>query len=366
VSVTVTASLVIAYAVLQTVVILLLFRFVDLYEREPLTILGLMVLWGAIGATALSAIGNEGLRALLPEDVALVFGRAIYAPVVEEIAKGLALVVFVAVSLVARGRYGIPRFDGLTDGLVYGAAIGLGFAFTEDLLYLLVRASDEGLEQGLDAYLSRRNFFGIGMLRHAIYTGVFGAGLGLATWSLRRTAKLLLPVMGLLGAMVLHAFHNGWVSFALVRQLGFDATVLYAQGVSGAAPAARQIERDAAETLRAFDLVLFAAFAAAILVWLSYQRRVIRHELQEEAEQGLITDTELDLMPLYWRRTLWYWELVRTGQWERLRLLKRMHNELVDLALLKRRTRRGKRDPAEVQRSRRLIAKLKAQKAVFL
>ena len=37
------------YALLQAVVFLLLIRFLDLYEREPLGVLALMFAWGATG-----------------------------------------------------------------------------------------------------------------------------------------------------------------------------------------------------------------------------------------------------------------------------------------------------------------------------
>ena len=142
---TVVGSLIITYAVVQTILFLLLIRSLDPYEREPLSALGLMTLWGAIGATSLSSIGNLAVKHVLPAEVDIVFGQAIYAPIVEELAKGAALVAFVLLSLYAKERFGIPRFEGVTDGIVYGAAIGLGFAFTEDVLYLLVGASQRGL-----------------------------------------------------------------------------------------------------------------------------------------------------------------------------------------------------------------------------
>ncbi|MDQ3964327.1 MAG: PrsW family intramembrane metalloprotease, partial [Actinomycetota bacterium] len=177
-SLTVFASLIITYAVVQTIVFLLLIRLLDPYEREPLSLLALMTLWGAVGATSLSAAGNVALRNWLPDDIAAVFGQAIYAPVVEELAKGVALVAFVVLSLWAAGRFGMPRFEGVTDGIVYGAAIGLGFAFTEDVLFLLIGASEQGLEQGFVTYLSRRYFFFFVMVNNEIYTATFGVGLG--------------------------------------------------------------------------------------------------------------------------------------------------------------------------------------------
>ncbi len=362
--ITVFASLMITYAVVQTVVFIVLLRLVDPYEREPLSLVALMAMWGAIGATTLSAVGNIAIRHALPEDLATVFGRAIYAPVVEESAKGIALIAFVLVSVWLKGRFGMPRFEGVTDGIVYGAAIGLGFAFTEDVLYLLTGAAQEGLREGFVTYLARRDFFGLAMFHHALYTAVFGVGIGLATWS-RSRVRMLFPIAGLLLGIILHAFNNGWVQFRLVREFGFDATLAYLRGEI-ASDDMRTVVVDAAGAIRTFDVLLLIAFAAAVAAWLRYQRSVIRDELEEEATSGLITRTEWRLLPRYWQRTSWYLQLIRNGQWERWRILRRMHNELVALALMKRRVRRGSGDPTDIHRRRRLIENLKAQKAIFI
>src|SRR5688500_4996874 len=85
----------ITFSVLQTMAALLMIRFFDLYEHEPLSTLALMVVWGAVGATSLSAVGNGvGNGVLLSYDpvFADVFGPAVVAPAVEELAKGMALV----------------------------------------------------------------------------------------------------------------------------------------------------------------------------------------------------------------------------------------------------------------------------------
>lgn len=364
----VVGAFLVTYAVVQTIVFLFLIRLTDLYEREPMSALGLMALWGAVGATALSAVGNAALSGLLAPDMEFIFGQAIYSPIVEELAKGSALVAFVILSVRARGRFGIPQFEGPTDGIVYGAAVGLGFAFTEDVLYLLAGAAQAGTGEGIVTYLSRRDFFGVSMLHHAIYSAAFGVGLGVATWSRRTLPRIAFPVLGLLVGILLHAVNNGLVRFVLYLRHGPQLTAAYLSGLldHSAAASFSAEARDLVAIVRAIDYVLIAAFAASVLVWLRYQRRVISEELIEEAEIGLISRTELDLLPRYWLRSRWYWQLIRTGQWERWRLLKRIHNELVDLALLKRRSvRKGLRE-AEIESSRRLIAKLKTQKAVFL
>src|SRR5215203_3765661 len=187
----------VTFALIQAVVFVLLIRYLDLYEREPLSVLAIMAAWGATGAVALSLVGNGIVLGLLPPAVGETFGPAIAAPLVEEAAKGLALVIAFCLSWWAARRFGFLEFEGLTDGIVYGAAVGLGFAFTEDLLYLLNVANEQGLGAGLKEYATRVDFFGAGQLGHAVYTGAFGAGLGLATWSRGWTRWLGFPLLGL-------------------------------------------------------------------------------------------------------------------------------------------------------------------------
>ena len=210
------------FALIQAIVFLVLIRFLDLYEREPLTVLAIMAAWGATGAVALSLAGNGIVLGLLPQMVDETFGPAIAAPLVEEVAKGLALVIAFCLSWWAARRFGFLEFEGLTDGIVYGAAVGLGFAFTEDLLYLMNVANEQGLEAGLSEYASRVDFFGVGQLGHAIYAAAFGAGLGLATWGRSWRAWLGFPLLGLAGAMMMHAVHNGLPSLLLAWRYGLE------------------------------------------------------------------------------------------------------------------------------------------------
>ena len=71
-----------------------------------------MFVWGALGATLLSLIGNGIVDGLLSPEVSVVYGAAISAPLVEEMSKGLALLVgFFIAKLVAR-RFHSIEFGG--------------------------------------------------------------------------------------------------------------------------------------------------------------------------------------------------------------------------------------------------------------
>jgi len=364
----ITPDLFIIFALIQSAVFLLLIRFLDLYEREPLSVLALMAGWGAVGAAILATAGNEAVLALLPPKIEAGLGSTISGPLVEECAKGLALVAAFVLSHWALERFGFLEFEGVTDGIVYGAAVGLGFAFTEDLLYLWNYTSEVGPETGLKEYLGRVDFFGVGQLYHPVYTGAFGVGLGLATWSRSWRGRVGFPVLGLAAAVLMHAVHNGLVNLVLVVRYGLEATATW-RGRMGFVPAdlaeRMQATADAAAAVtRLVDYVFVTAFFVAVFLWLLYQRRIIRLELAEEVDSGLIGREDWEAMPRYWRRSARYWRLLWEGKLEQWRLIRRVHNELVDLAFLKWRIKKVGGEGGQVERRRRRIANLRSQQVV--
>ena len=360
------------FALVQSILFLLLIRFLDLYEREPLSILAIMAVWGAVGAGALSSLGNalvSQLVNLLSPEVEIAFGAAISAPLVEETTKGAALVVVFALSYLAARRFGGLEFNGVTDGIVYGAAIGLGFSFGEDILYFLIYTVEGGLESGLEVYRTRVDFLGVGQLGHAVMTGIFGAGLGLATWSRSWLAKIFFALLGLGIAMSIHAVHNGLMGLILVLRFGLVDTAAWLGGTGVQQALAQQMEataNSAALLVKVLDHAFAATFFLSICLWLLYQRRVIWAELAEEVDTGLISREEWEIMPRYWRRSRWYWQVLWSGKVEQWRVLRRVHNELVDLAFLKWRVRRMGGDLDSVERLRRRIQNLRSQEIVEL
>jgi len=359
----------VVYALIQAMVFLLLIRFLDLYEREPLPVVALMAMWGATGAVALSLVGNRIVLGVLPPIAGEVFGPAISGPLVEEVAKGLALAAVFFISYLVARRFGFMELEGVTDGVVYAAAVGVGFAFTEDLIYLLNAAAKGDLDEGLSEFLSRVDFLRVGQLGHAVYTGVFGAGLGLATWSRGWAGRLGFPLLGLALAMLMHAVHNGLTSFVLVARYGLEYTSSAQSGGIGLPEGLyEQIQatnKAANAATGVAEYVFTALFFTAVVAWLYYQRRVIREELAEEVDLGLLSSQEWEIMPCYLRRTKKYLELLWAGKLERLRLLKRIHGDLVDLAFLKwRASRRGGEGWDQVDRRRRRISYLRSLEVV--
>jgi RsiW-degrading membrane proteinase PrsW (M82 family) len=357
----------IAYAGLQAIAFLLLVRFLDLYEREPLIALAVMALWGAVGATALAMLGNGFVDSILSPRVNKVFGAAISAPPVEEGAKGIALLAAFALSYWASRRFGVLEFEGVTDGIVYGAAIGIGFALAEDIWYMINSLLEQGYAAGESVFLMRRDFFGPMMPLHAISTAAFGAGLGLAMWSRRWIGRIGFPILGFVTAMLIHATRNGFAELVLVIRYGWGTTADWMAGPGVSSDLAAKMQttyNDAYHILRWIEWAFLVALFLAIVLWVRYQKRVIRDELQTEVTQGTLTEEEWRRMPKYLERSRLYWQLLGRRQLERWRLRRRIDNELADLAFLKWRIRNLGADPRWLDRRRERIANLKAHEAL--
>lgn len=351
------------FAVIQAAVLLVGIRYLDYYGRQPFGVVAAVAAWGATFAAAISVAGNAFVKSLLSGDVAVVFGDAISAPLVEETAKGLALLAAVGPVRMVLRRAGISVFEGPGAGLVYGAAVGVGFGFTEDIYYLVDTARAVGFEAGLDTFLYRRDFFGPATLHHAIFTAAFGAGLGMAIWSTSRIRKVLLPVAGFAIAVLMHAVNNGLVEFVLANKYGISQTAAWVQD-----PSALPVLGDTAGTVRRFmrviDFWYLAGFLAVIIGWTMRQRTMIRAELEEEVERGNLQSTDLALMFEPSQRLRSDWRLLRTGQLERLRHQRRLRVQLGQLGLLKSRVSRFGGDPEQVNRARREIATLSTYEVV--
>jgi RsiW-degrading membrane proteinase PrsW (M82 family) len=347
-------DLILAYALAQAVIALVIVRFLDLYEREPISIVALLFVWGAVVAAILASAGNEALSDQLPRDVEVVFGPMISAPIVEELAKGLALVIAFVASRWAHRRFGVFEFDGVTDGIVYGAAVGIGFAFTEDLYYFFREARAAGVAEALDVFIDRRDFLGPAMLRHAIWTATFGAGLGAATRARSWRGRVGWPLLGLAAAMLMHAVNNGLQPVLLSIKYGFETTYDYlAIGVPvELADRMDASARSIADALDWISLAYVVGFFVLIALGLRHQRNVIRAQLTEEVESGLITEEQAATAGSFRRRMRTEFAQVWAGDLEGAKRTSTLCRELAELAFCKARVHAG--DPA-VSRQRECV-----------
>jgi RsiW-degrading membrane proteinase PrsW (M82 family) len=175
--------------------------FIDRYEPEPLRMIALTFFWGAtiaaFNAIVINTVGEAIVSSQHGTETAELYGYSISAPIVEESAKGLVL-------------FGIYRFyrrefNGVVDGIVYAALVGLGFAMTENVLYYGRGAAEEGIVGAVGTFVVR------GLLSpfaHPVFTAMTGIGLGIAARSADRWVRVCAPLAGLLVAMMLHGTWN--------------------------------------------------------------------------------------------------------------------------------------------------------------
>jgi RsiW-degrading membrane proteinase PrsW (M82 family) len=175
----------------------------DRYEPEPRSLLLLGLGWGAFVATSAALIlqvaGSFAFKA--PES----FSGAVVAPLTEEAAKGL----FILLLLFFRRN----ELDGVLDGLVYAGMVGIGFAFTENILYLssayLGQDGQQGGIAGAVGLFVVRGVFS--PFAHPLFTSFTGIGIGIAVNSRKPAVRFLAPLVGYLLAVCAHAAWNGAV-----------------------------------------------------------------------------------------------------------------------------------------------------------
>jgi RsiW-degrading membrane proteinase PrsW (M82 family) len=243
----------------------------DRYDREPAWLVITVFLWGALFATLGSLVLNSVGGALLVDQLGRyngqMLGTMFIAPLVEEPMKASILLV------VALTRW----FDNTTDGFVYGAAVGLGFAMTENFLYFSSTVDNPG--QWVQVVIIRTACSGV---MHALASSIVGASLG---WAKCRTLdlKIVSFIMGLTTAMTVHMI---WNTFAVLDRIGsFEALTI--------------------------DLAIFAVefimVFSLFLLCLQGEHRMIKRELMIEAKGGVLPPQHVAIIASVNRRSRRGW-----------------------------------------------------------
>lgn len=174
----------------------------DRYDPEPLWLLSLAFAWGALVAVIVSFIVNTVVSIVVSIGVSpaagQIVGAVVSAPIFEEASKGIGLVLL----LVFFRRY----FDDILDGIVFAGVIALGFATVENVLYY-GRAVGAGGVGGLAILFVMRGI--MSPFAHVTFTAMTGIGCGIARESHKMPVRILMPVIGYIFAVTLHAIWNG-------------------------------------------------------------------------------------------------------------------------------------------------------------
>lgn len=184
--------------------VLLGIRWIDRWEPEPRGLLIFAFLWGAITSIFVAlAVGlsveivQDGIGT--PSEARDFLGAVIQAPLAEEGIKGLGILLLF---LAAR-----KHFDGPVDGIVYGATIAAGFAFTENILYFGAEIVDSGSVGGAIGVFIVRGV--MSPFAHVMFTICTGIAIGIAARRAGAFGGILAYLVGLIPAILLHALWNG-------------------------------------------------------------------------------------------------------------------------------------------------------------
>jgi protease PrsW len=292
---------------------------VDRLEPEPRINLVLAFAWVAavINTAGLVFITQPALGNTTGEYVSATFG----APVVEESLKGLILII-----LLWRRR---QELDGPTDGIIYAAMVGLGFAMMENIGYYigaLVRPQVGGAELLGVTFVLRGV---LSPLAHPIFTSM--TGLGVAYAATHKNGRWAVPV-GLAAAMLLHGLWNG----------------LSGRGIDGLALA---------------YAILACVLAGLVAVIIADRRRIVRliwRFLPAYEATGLVTEADLRMLStLRERYAARRWARM-TGGRPAGRAMEDYQLAATELALVHLRMQRGIISAAQFDERRRDLLRLMA------
>ncbi|MBE0669403.1 MAG: PrsW family intramembrane metalloprotease [Anaerolineales bacterium] len=247
----------------------------DRYEKEPKALLGAAFFWGVViaagGAFVINTLFGVGIYIFTNSEAAADFGTtSIVAPIVEEILKGLAVGI---VFLLFR-----KEFDSVLDGIIYGGLAGLGFAATENTLYIYRNGYLEGGWEGLFVLAFIRVIV-VGWM-HAFFTAFTGIGFAVARLNKNILIKIIAPFVGLGIAITVHAFHN-----TLGGLIG---------GLGGLA---------IGSLVDWFGWILMFGF----IIWLIFhERNIVKKQLLEEVTRGIISQAQ-------YQKALSPWTLTTAG-----------------------------------------------------
>jgi hypothetical protein len=229
-------------------------------------------------------------------------GTVAAGPITEEALKAVILL-----------RFYVKRrdeFDGVIDGLIYAAMVGLGFACVENIDYYGRSLATEGMG-GLAVTFTLRGV--MAPFSHPLFTAMTGVGLGLARQTQRGWVRALAPVAGLLTAIVLHGLWNAGATQGCI----FFAIYLF--------------------------IMMPALAGVLVTVVFAWRRegRIIRDGLAGEVASGLLTDDERGRLCSMRGRLDALVRTVGHGGFDAWRRQRRRHKAASELAFLRHRVAAG-------------------------
>lgn len=312
-------------AVVLAVIYLLIVRFIDLNEKEPFWTMGIVFFVGFMFAMVMHLLVPSTTLALDP----------VRGAVIAEVVKFVAIGASVALLVTIGNWRGWQEFNGVLDGIVYGMAVGLGFAtgavFVRELLFgeMIQALPGVNISRGGELWT-----LGLTGLAEGLFGAIAGAFFGLASQAREAGKRVGLILGGSVVAVLLHALY-AW----LAR--------------SGSFGGAGQVRTYLA-------LALPVIFVVATIVWaLRTERKTIELELADEADSGVVTAEDMRLLRSFGARRGAYLSRLFSGDFDGWVDLKALHNRQVELAFAKAQLRRSD-DGEQRRRAEDEVALLRA------
>lgn len=288
--------------------VVLAYLWLDRWEPEPPRLLLLAFGWGASIAVLLSILVSLLGDAVFVPSTVLPAGfdsTAIRAPLIEEAAKGL----FLLIMMTGRRR---NELNSLTDCLVYAGMVGIGFAWLEDIMYI---ASAESLAGSLVTAAMRLI---MAPFAHPLFTTMTAIGVYFALHRRGSAAKVCCILLGYLGAVLMHGLWNG------SSLLGLEAYfVVYA----------------------VWMVPIFALMVGIAIASRRREQRIVATKLPGMVAAGLITQNEATWLGSLKTRRAAIAEATRTGSRPAGKAVAGFAAAVVELAFVRDRIDRGFGDP---------------------
>lgn len=260
-----------------------LLYWLDRYEKEPIPLLIGVFTWGMVvaaggayvlntlfGITVFTVTGSEAASNLATGSIS--------APFIEEGLKGMAVLL---VFLIFR-----REFDSILDGIIYAGIAALGFAATENSLYIWRGYAAGGWEGLYQLVMIRVILVG---WQHPFYTAFTGIGLAIARTNRAWLIKIIGPLVGYGLAIFAHSVHNTLAGIPILGDLTcFLGSFLDWSGVF---------------------------FMFLIILWSTQnERRHLIHHLREEAQLGLISPAQYRTACSAWAQAFARFSSLFTGR----------------------------------------------------
>jgi hypothetical protein len=198
------------------------------------------------------------------------------------------------------------EFDNITDGIVYAALIGAGFAMVENFRYFAVDFKQ------FSVFLIVYRIV-LGWLGHSTFTACFGVSLGYVRYTRERWQQIVIPLIGFFVAVGLHSFFDF---------VDFQASIALNNNPGNSEVAFLSLLALIGDYIPPFLTQIFLIYV--LIKSLAHEAAIIRLFLASEVSNGIVKVSEYALVQNSFLRTRAERHVLRSSgyrQWLRVKAL---------------------------------------------